>query len=408
MKTIGLEIGDRPRRHARIHRRLGDGGRQFDQQARIEGLGDQIIGPEDQIGRPVGLDHRFVCARFGEARQRMHAGHLHLVVDGSSADIEGAAKQIRETQNVVHLVRIIRTAGGQDRVGTRRQGDFGADFRFGIGEREDQRTFAHLLDHLGLQNARRRQSQEDVGPFDHIVHGAGVGGAGVTHVMRIGMFDPAFVDHAADIADEDVFFLQAELAQQIEAGQRRRTRAGAHELQAAHLFFDDLQRVDDGGADDDRGAMLVVVHDRNIHAIDERALDFEAFGRLDVFEVDAAEGRLQGGDDLDEFLRIAFVDFDIEDVDAGELLKQVRLTLHHRLSRQRADIAEPQNGRPVGDDRDQVAARGDFGDGFGIGRNQPTGRRDAWRIGEREVVLICEGLGDDNRKLTRCRVAVIM
>ena len=53
------------------------------------------------------------------------------------------------------------------------------------------------------------------------------------------------------------------------------------------------QRVQHGGADDDRGAVLIVVEHRNVHALAQLALDLEALRRLDVLEIDAAERRLE-------------------------------------------------------------------------------------------------------------------
>src|SRR3546814_6250533 len=82
----------------------------------------------------------------------------------------------------------------------------------------------------------------------------------------------------------------------------------------------------------------------------------------DVFSsdlIDAAEGRLQRRDDVDQLGRVGLVDLDVEDVDAGELLEQDGLALHHRLGGQRADVAETQHSRAVGNDADQVATRGD-------------------------------------------------
>ena len=87
-------------------------------------------------------------------------------------------------------------------------------------------------------------------------------------------------------------------------------------------------------------------------------LDVEALGRLDVFQVDAAEGRLQAGDDVDQLVRVGLVDLDVEHVDAGEFLEQAGLAFHHRLAGQRADVAQAQHGGAVGDDRDEIAARG--------------------------------------------------
>ena len=80
-------------------------------------------------------------------------------------------------------------------------------------------------------------------------------------------------------------------------------------------------------------------------------LDVEALRRLDVLEVDAAEGRLERGDDVDQLVRVVLGDLDVEDVDAGELLEQDALAFHHRLGGERADGAQAQHGGAVGDHR---------------------------------------------------------
>ncbi|MCC6559804.1 MAG: hypothetical protein IT478_00490, partial [Xanthomonadales bacterium] len=67
---------------------------------------------------------------------------------------------------------------------------------------------------------------------------------------------------------------------------------------------------------------------RNLDAFAQLLLDDEALRRLDVLKVDAAEGRLERGDDVDQLVRIALVDFDVEHVDAGELLEQHALAFH--------------------------------------------------------------------------------
>ena len=51
-------------------------------------------------------------------------------------------------------------------------------------------------------------------------------------------------------------------------------------------------------------------------------LDDEALGRLDVFQVDAAEGGLQQLAGADDFLGILGGQFDVEHVDIGEALEQ--------------------------------------------------------------------------------------
>ena len=55
----------------------------------------------------------------------------------------------------------------------------------------------------------------------------------------------------------------------------------------------EMQRVDQAGRGDDRRAVLVVMEDRDVHQLAQALLDDEALRRLDVLEVDAAEGRAE-------------------------------------------------------------------------------------------------------------------
>ena len=107
----------------------------------------------------------------------------------------------------------------------------------------------------------------------------------------------------------------AEAHQQVEARERRGACAGADELDLGQILADDAQAVGDRRADDDRGAVLVVVEHRDLHPLAQLALDVEALRRLDVLEVDAAEGRLERRDDVDQLVGVAFVDLDVEAID---------------------------------------------------------------------------------------------
>src|SRR5439155_4297744 len=103
----------------------------------------------------------------------------------------------------------------------------------------------------------------------------------------------------------DVLLLDAQAHEDVQAGKRRGARARADELDLRDILAHDAQAVEHRGADDDRRAVLVIMEDRYLHALAAFTLDVEAFGRLDVLEVDATEGRLERADDLDQFFRIA-------------------------------------------------------------------------------------------------------
>ena len=145
----------------------------------------------------------------------------------------------------------------------------------------------------------------------------------------------------------------------------------------------------------------------NFHALPQRALDVETFRGLDVLKVDPPEGRLQARHDLDQFVRVALVDLDVEHVDAGKFLEQTGLSLHYRLAGQRPDIAQTEYGGAVGDDRHQVGARGQRRRLVRIIPDGKAGIGNAGRIGERQVALIYQALGRRDGDFSERRNAMI-
>ncbi len=77
--------------------------------------------------------------------------------------------------------------------------------------------------------------------------------------------------------------------------------------------------------------MLVVVEDGNVHQLAQALFDHEAVGRLDVFQIDAAERRAEIAHRVDELFHIGRIDFEIDGIDVGEALEQHALAFHHRL-----------------------------------------------------------------------------
>src|SRR3546814_20382872 len=103
--------------------------------------------------------------------------------------------------------------------------------------------------------------------------------------------------------------------------------------------------------------------------------------------MESAEGRAEEADAVHEFVDVAGIDLKVDAVDVGEALEQDGLALHHRLGAERAQIAEAEHGRAVGNDRDEVDLRsvvvglarggGKFGTGGG-----DTGRSGEGQKGE--------------------------
>ena len=155
----------------------------------------------------------------------------------------------------------------------------------------------------------------------------------------------------------------------------------------------DVGGVDKARRHDDGGAMLVVMKDGNVHHLAQLLLDDETVGRLDVFQIDAAEAGAQIAHGIDEGVHVGGIDFQIDGIDIGETLEQHRLAFHHRLGGGGAQIAQAQDGGAVGDHRDHVAAVGIVEHRIGVFRDGAHRHRHARRIGQAEVALGRHRLG---------------
>ena len=152
------------------------------------------------------------------------------------------------------------------------------------------------------------------------------------------MYPSPASDRAVAVAGDDV--VGALGVQQLDDRRAGGADAGDDDPDLGELLVHHPQRVGQGGEHDDRGAVLIVVEDRDVQLVAQPALDLEAARSGDVLEVDAAVDRGDGLDDLDDLLGVLGVQADRPGIDAGELLEQRGLALHDRQRGGRADVAE--------------------------------------------------------------------
>src|SRR5438046_1256364 len=114
--------------------------------------------------------------------------------------------------------------------------------------------------------------------------------------------------------------------------------------------------------------------------------ELEAAGCGDILEVDAAEGRGDELDGLDDFVDILRREADREGVHAPELLEQHRLAFHHRERRLRPNIAQAEHRRTVGDHGDHVLLDRQRERARSIVADRQADPGDPRRVHHREVV----------------------
>ena len=404
---IGVEVVDGTGGDARVHRGVRHRGGDLGEQPGVERARDQHVGTEPGLPAAVRLGHQIGRLPAGQPGQRVDAGELHRLVDVGRSRVERPAEDERKAQDVVDLVRIVGPAGGDDRVTARLAGGLGKDLGHRVREREDERILRHARDVVGFEHVGGRKAEKDVGAADDVGEGACVGIDRVARLPPVHQLLAARVHHARDVGDDDVLARKPHAEQQIEAGERRGAGTRRDEPDLPDGLADEFQRVAHRRADDDRGAVLIVVEHRDVHPLAQPRFDLEALRRLDVLEVDSAERGLEARDDVAEAVRVGLVDLDVEHVDAGELLEQHRLAFHDGLRRQRPDGAEAEHRGPVGHHRDEIRACGQARHLGRVDDDRVAGGGDARGVGEREVVLARQRLGGADRELSRHREAVV-
>ena len=116
----------------------------------------------------------------------------------------------------------------------------------------------------------------------------------VSRLPLVHAFGAAPVDDALGVAQGDVFGREADGLDQVQAGDAGRAGAVADQFGLLDVAAGELDGVDHARGRDDRGAMLVIMKNRNVHQFAQALLDDETFRGLDVFEIDAAEASARG------------------------------------------------------------------------------------------------------------------
>ena len=317
----------------------------------------------------------------------MRGGDLHFLVDIAGAHVKCAAEDAREGQNVVDLVRVIAPAGRDDLRAARLR-IFREDLRRRVRAGKDDRILVHGLDHLGRDGPGRADADEHICADEHV----GKASSPALEIRDLGhlFLDPveavaALINSALAIAHGHIF--EACGQEQLHDCNRCRACTGRDDPHVLLLLPNDLQRIGQAGQRNDGGAVLVVVEDGDVAAFLELALDLKASGRGNILKVDAAERAGDERDGIDEFVHIVRLDTQREGIHIAEGLEEHAFALHDRHTGLRADIAETEDGRAVGDDGAEIPAAGQLVAFLKILLDLHARLGDARRVGERQIVL---------------------
>ena len=157
----------------------------------------------------------------------------------------------------------------------------------------------------------------------------------------------ALVDHAPTVAQQDVVRRQSHRLEQFHTRDRRRAGAVDDHPDVVNPPIGQMHCVHQARSGDDRGAVLVIVEDGDVHQFPQAGLDDETVRCLDIFKVHAAKAGAKIAHALHECVDVRGIDLQIDAVDVCEPLEEDSLALHHRLRAKRTEIPKPQHGCAV-------------------------------------------------------------
>ena len=184
--VVGIPIGNRLAGHATFDSGLGHSDGHIGQQTRIERLRNQVFLTEGKALRVVSNVHHIRNRLVGKGCNSAHGSVLHVFVDAGGANVEGSTENVGETDNVVHLVRIVAAARRKNQVATACHGFFVADFGVRVGECENDRLVGHATDHFASQDISLGEADEHICTLHGIFKRFDVGAVGRKESLRFG------------------------------------------------------------------------------------------------------------------------------------------------------------------------------------------------------------------------------
>ena len=215
------------------------------------------------------------------------------------------------------------------------------------------------------------------------------------------------MNHALAIQHQDIFLARTHLDQQPH--RCHASGAGTHtdHLDVFDTLFLDFQRIDQTGTHHDGGTVLIIVEDRHIALLFKDALDLETLRRPDIFQVDTAKGAMDTHHSVDKGLGVFRVHFDIEHINTGKQLEQNPLAFHHRLGRQRTQIAKAQDGSAITDHGHQIALGSKAVGQLRLPGDLAHRFRHTRTIGQAQITAGCRRLGHLNADFPWPRFGVV-
>ena len=253
---------------------------------------------------------------LGQVSDSVYSCQLHFFVDGTCVNVECTAEDIWETDYVVDLVWIVRTACWHQDVRAACHCVLVADFRHRVGKCEYDRVVVHRAQHILREYVTLAQAYENISTLDSLFQSMNVATVCGKDLLLFSEVFAVACNHTLGVEHQDIFHLSTE--SYIELGTTDGSSTGTidNDFHLGDVLTCNLKRIFQTCCRDDGSTMLVVMHHRDVESLLQTLFDVEALRSLDVLQVDTTERWSNALYNFTEFFWVFFVNLDIKDIDS--------------------------------------------------------------------------------------------
>ena len=280
------------------------------------------------------------CEGFGRS-------DLHIISDFLLPVFEDSLEETWKDENIVHLIRIVRSTRPDDPDSCLFR-DFWHDLRGRIRHSKYDSVRCHRASHIEGESSCGRDTDKDISTDDRISKGS----YDIFSVREFEEFLFRDIEPLSTTMDNPFRITSDKVLDSIEVEElrdsdSRGTSTIEDNLDILFFLTSHFECIDEACEDDDRGTVLIIMHDGDIEFRLQSFFDLETPRSGDILEVDPTESVGNIFDRRDKGFDILCPDDNREGIHSSKFPKKDTLPFHDGHTRLVSEISESEYGRSI-------------------------------------------------------------
>src|SRR5574344_1695987 len=263
--------------------------------------------------------------------------------------VQCTSEYIRESDDIINLVRIIRATSGHQYVWTAFHSILIRNFRYRIGQCKDDRVLSHGANHILSEYITLAQSYEYVCTVHCLCQSMDIAAVGGKLFFLFCKFFAVTCDDTFGVQHDDILFSGSQGYIELRTTDGGCTGTIHDNLHLGDVLSVYFQCILQSGSRDNSCTVLVIMHNRNIECTLQTFFNIKTLRCLDILQIDTTESRSDTLYSFAEFLRVLLSHFYIKYINTSVNLKQKAFTFHYWFTTHGSDVTKTQHCGTVTD-----------------------------------------------------------